>query len=163
MKGGMVVQVRINPKDCLGILDCAITAGIEVGNKSFASLTSAVLSSLIAMAREMKVIKEEEDGFQYANRMAPYQAGKATSARKQYAQTLLSNVKLGIQPPRLMRPSVSEVNMLSPTHPNIPMGAIDVRELTAELQGLMDKQDAGAELTPEEVNRYEYLNRVLFS
>jgi len=160
MKGGMIVQIRVNPKDCLGILDCIEAAEIDPAGKSFASLTSLVLSSLIQLARESKIIKGEEDGFQYANRMAPYGAGKSTSSRKKFTQVLLRNAQLGISPPKLAQPSVSEA-----TQPHLATKevTIDMKGLMAELQGLMDKQDSGAELTGEETNRYEYLNKVLFS
>lgn len=164
MKGGMVVQIRVSPKDCLGILDCAEAAQADLQDKSFASITSMVLSSLIQLARETHIIKEEEDGFQYANRMAPFGAGKSTRVKRKFTETLLANAQMGIAPPRLSAsPVIEQPPIRQEERQQMREVTIDVKGLTAELQTLMDKQDSDTPLTNEEENRYQYLNKVLFS
>ena len=107
MKGGMVVQIRISPKDCLGILDCAEVAGVDTAGKSFASIASITFSSLIALARQMNIITQDEDGFQYLNRMQQYGAGKATKQKRQYTDNLYQGAVLGKSPPQLtVQPNV---------------------------------------------------------
>lgn len=178
MKGGMVVQIRISPKDCLGILDCAEVAGVDTAGKSFASIASITFSSLIALARQTGIITSEEDGFQYLNRMQQYNAGKATKQKRQYTDNLYQSAVLGKSPPQLVASQTDAMRQLTSGHGNtvdnivpsidaVPevkeIEGVSVTILMQELQSLMDIQDGGSTLTKEQQNRYNHLNTVLFS
>ena len=79
MRPGKVATIRINPKDCMAVLDVCRSVGIELQGASFASLTSLALSSLLQTMRDHKIIPER-DGFEYGEMMAPFTGGN--NARK---------------------------------------------------------------------------------
>lgn len=165
MKGGMVVRIRLNPKDCLAILDIMETMGIDVRQRSFASCSSSAFSSLIALARKMKVIKEEEDGFQFLNRMAPFLNETNNKVKQAQSKILWERAQYGSEPPQLVQPSPakSDVVQASAETTLTEVDGVSVNELMQELQELMELQDSGAVLDSAQLSRYTYLNNVLFS
>ena len=82
-KAGEVVKVRVNPKDCLAVLDTMVAIGLNPSDHSFAGCVSITLSSLIAMARKAGALPQEEDGEKYWERMAPFRAGRSTQVKRE--------------------------------------------------------------------------------
>lgn len=77
---GEVVSIRINPKDCLGILDLMDATKVSVANKSFPQMVSTALAGFIQAARDNQVIPAEPDMFQYGPRMQRYTNRKSSDA-----------------------------------------------------------------------------------
>lgn len=87
MKAGMVVSIRVNPKDCQSVLDLMESVGIKIGGQSFSQLCALAFSSLLEGARLQGAIPEP-DAYQYLNRMGQYHKGKMTSRKHAIAQTV---------------------------------------------------------------------------
>lgn len=72
MKGGRVVRVRVNPPDCMAVLDvCAVLGITSQARFSFDQLVSIALKSLLEAARGHGTIPKRE-GFEYIKMMEPY-------------------------------------------------------------------------------------------
>lgn len=100
-RGGMTANIRVSPKDCLATLDLMEKMGLNPHTHSFAGCVSLCYSSLIALARRQGVIKEEEDGFQYMNRMEPFRGQKSTKVKREHTNALYEGARQGGTPPVL--------------------------------------------------------------
>lgn len=173
MKAGMVTQIRINPKDCLAILDLMVACGIDpYDGRSFAQCTSLALSSLIGVARRAKIIPEDDDGFQYANRMEPFIQGKNDKRKYRYDSMLYQRAAGDISAPDLA-PRPQHPGQAIPAHlkgftesgetdsaaQKMPMDEGTRELLSEEMQALYDK----GTLTTEEQARLTELNNLLYS
>lgn len=178
MKGGMVVRIRLPPKDCLGVLDLLDSAGIPTEGKSFNQCASLALGSLIALARQQGIIPRDEPGFAYLDRMLPFQAvtsGRSTKAKQQVAESLYRRaLATSGEPPQALatilgpddRPDegvgLDQLSSAKVERPKTPEDREALTKLMQELQELMERQDRGESLTPEELRRYAVLNKALF-
>lgn len=184
-KAGMVVQIRVNPKDCLAILDIMHACNIDpYDGRSFAQCVSIALSSMIGMTRRASIIAEEEDGFQFLNRMGPFLNSKNDKRKHRYDDALYKRAEHGLTAPDLSyRPA--EPGPYLPEHikkeqavaqpvgwtehgpttsaaQQLPLDEETKLMLAEELGTLYTKENSGETLTPEEQERYHYLNRVLY-
>lgn len=97
-KGGEVVRIRVNPKDCLGILDAMEAIGMDPLGHSFSSCVAITLNSLIAMARKAGALPQEEDGEKYWERMAPFRAGQSTQVKRERTNAFYNRGMQGYSP-----------------------------------------------------------------
>lgn len=81
LKAGEVVRIRVNPKDCLSVLDVLEAANINTRAMSFSQCVSLALGSLLETARHSKLI-DEPDGFDFLNRMRPFKTAVSASHKK---------------------------------------------------------------------------------
>lgn len=179
MKAGMVTQIRVNPKDCLAILDLMVACGIDpYDGRSFAQCTSLALSSLVGVARKAGIIPLDEDGFQYANRMAPFLNSRNDKRKYRYDEMLYKRASADISAPD-MAPNIHHPGQAIPDHIRQATAGQGYTEhgatsseaqpllmdegtrelLSEEMQALYDK---GA-LTTEEQARLTELNNLLYS
>lgn len=182
-RAGMVVQLRINPKDCLGILDIVNACNIDpYDGRSFAQCVSIALSAMVGMSRRAGIIVEEEDGFQFMNRLGPFLDSKNDKRKYRYDDALYKRAEKGLEPPDLAHRTENP-------GPYLPEHLRNVRQvqgwtekgpvtsaalspqldeetkllLAEELKTLYEKENSGEKLTPEEKDRFDYLNKTLFS
>ena len=85
MKPGFVVSIRLNPLDCLRVL--ALIQDNVRSTMSFAQCVSLTLSSMLQDMEESGRIPTQ-DGFDYAEKMAPYK--RMNGVRKKRVMTLPS-------------------------------------------------------------------------
>jgi len=64
IRPGRVAMIRINPKDCMAIVDTVKNAGLHIPGMSFAQATSIALGCAMETFRKHNVIPER-DGFEY--------------------------------------------------------------------------------------------------
>lgn len=69
---GKSISLRVNPRDCLSVLDIAEAVGIPTTSASFSALVSLAFSSLIETARKNGIIPDR-DGFEYSEMMTPFE------------------------------------------------------------------------------------------
>ncbi len=89
MRSGFVVNLRVNPRDCQGILDVMAAANINTQDMSFSMQVSLALSSLLESARITNLIPEPDE-FQYLNRMQPYIGRMRNGMKKKTADVVNS-------------------------------------------------------------------------
>ena len=80
-RAGLVARVRVNPRDCLSILDVVQSSGIDIQGMSFSAITSLTISCMLESLRKQQVIPRNV-GFDYMERMSPYIEGKSTSDKR---------------------------------------------------------------------------------
>ena len=67
-----VVTIRVNPIDCISVLDVLEKQGTALTNLSFAQAVKIVLASSLETFRQMNYIPVP-DGFSFLQRMAPFE------------------------------------------------------------------------------------------
>lgn len=65
---GIVVRIRVSPRDCMTVADLAASSQLMVQGMSFSSAVSTVFSALCQAAREMGAAPER-DGFEFTEMM----------------------------------------------------------------------------------------------
>lgn len=148
MKGGMVVRIRVSPKDCMSIIDAAQALGIQPTQYSMSALTSLVLSSLLEVQRKAGTVPTRS-GFEYLSMMEPYTNRKGVT-RQKMTDALYKGQLQG---------AVSGLSQPAPIMATIAEGKT-TEELMAEFQELHERWET---LTAVEVSRYNDLNVLLFS
>lgn len=98
----MVATIRVNPKDCMAVLDVMEAVGITIEGMSFPAMVSLTLSSLLQTARDNGQIPTR-DGFEFSQMMAPYIGQRRTKKKLQIADAMH---KLGssVSAPKLSAP-----------------------------------------------------------
>lgn len=88
MKAGKVVSLRVNPKNCLTVLDVCRELGVNPSaGYSFGQLVSIALSSLLETVRQQAIVPERT-GFEYSEMMKPFEE----PSKRAFAQKIkLSN------------------------------------------------------------------------
>lgn len=168
MKNGMVCSLRINTKDCLAILDLMHIVGIDpYDGRSFASCTSMALSSLIDVARKSRIIKMEEDGFQYLNKMKPFIDKGMNKKKNKMAEALYSRAAQGIRAPSLTKVTSIDTPTIASgwTEPSkaatMPLDEDTKGMLFEELNALNEMKNKKEELTTVQEERYDLLMQQL--
>lgn len=73
MKPGKVISLRINPKNCLTVLDVCTAIGVtQTVGYSFGQLVSIALSSLLETVRQQNLVPTRS-GFEYSEMMKPFE------------------------------------------------------------------------------------------
>lgn len=168
MKTGMVTQIRVNTKDCLAILDLMEIIGVNpYDGRSFAQCTSMALASMIATMRKSGVLQEEEDGFQYMNRMAVFQEQKNTKKKHNAMQAIYGRIQHGMEAPTLTPGYIEKENQYKGgvRSEGIDSLSADLTEedkdrLFQEYQGLNEKMN-NPDVDPEDKMRYRELGKML--
>lgn len=148
MKGGMVVRLRVSPKDCMSIIDAAQTLGIRYEQYSMAALTSLVLSSLLEVQRRAGTVPTRS-GFEYLSMMEPYTNRKGVTRQKMTDALYKGQIQGAIGGLAQPTPIAEEVANGKTTE-----------ELMEEFKELHERWET---LTADEVRRYNDLNALLFS
>lgn len=105
MRAGQVVRIRVNPKDCVSVLDVLELAGVNTRGMSYSSLVSLALSSMLQGLRDMETIPDR-DGFEYLDKMSPFlktsQKSKAQFADAIYRKGMNGQVTRGVGKPAII-------------------------------------------------------------
>ena len=150
MKGGMVVRIRVAPKDCMSIVDAAQTLGIQPTQYSMSALTSLVLSSLLEVQRKAGTVPIRS-GFEYLSMMEPYTNRKGATRQKMtdaLYKGQLQGAASGLSQP--VAAAVATATTEGKT----------TEELMEEFKELHERWET---LTAVETTRYNDLNALLFS
>lgn len=102
MRPGMVATIRVNPKDCMAVLDVMEAVGITIEGMSFPAMVSLTLSSLLQTARDNGQIPTR-DGFEFSQMMAPYIGQRRTKKKLEIAKTM-HELGSSVHAPKLSKP-----------------------------------------------------------
>jgi hypothetical protein len=167
LRPGMVATIRVNPKDCMAVLDVVKAAGLSTDGMSFAAMTSLAFSSLLQTMRDQEVIPDR-DGFEYLDMMQPYLGSKNNKKKVAITKTLQnagSKVRVhGLSKPKVEKAPIQE----PPTLGEDKALSIEERLARSELTELCRKRDMaeeGAEgilWSAADQSRYDELLRVVY-
>jgi hypothetical protein len=76
MRAGQVVRIRVNPKDCMSVLDVMEVTGMQTQGMSFSAIVSLALSSAMEGLRQQGVIPTRT-GFEFSDMMSVYLRGSS--------------------------------------------------------------------------------------
>ena len=116
---GMVVTIRLNPRDCLSILDLAEKMGYRNPALSFAQLTSTGLGVLLETARQGGMLPEPDE-FQYLNRTAGYTSSRGKAKARMANDLLRAGAELRSP---VMRPPAEEAQPAQTPNPPMTLAA----------------------------------------
>jgi hypothetical protein len=74
LKAGVVTSLRINPKDCMSVVDVLDKTGLLRPGMSFSAMAALTLSVLLETMRERGDIPTR-DGFEFSEMVGPYLNG----------------------------------------------------------------------------------------
>lgn len=137
LSAGTVVRIRVNPEDCLSILDLVEKLPIPFKeNMSFAQCVSLGLSSLLETARQQGLLPEV-DGFQYLERMSRF-GSKYNGVHKKKLEFTKTVGQLGsnFKSPTV-QPPAAEVSTYQP-----PVVQLSEAQIT-RINELNEKMDSG--------------------
>ena len=147
MRAGRVCQIRVNPKDCMTIVDIVEDAHMLVQGMSFSRAVSIALSCALEVLRHNKLVPER-DGFEYTKIMSPFPDDRKGNTAFNYA--LSKNVDIQSEnwkpPVQQLQPHVEQEQDL--TKHNNP----EVRRLYREGMEMLAKR----EIDPENFNQAHY-------
>ncbi len=87
MRPGKVVNIRLNPRDCLSVLDVAELTGTPTAHASYSMLVSLALAALLETARQQKIIPDRT-GYEYSDMMQRFEGGGNRKRQLQFADTI---------------------------------------------------------------------------
>lgn len=95
---GKVARIRLNPTDCMGVIDVVAHIGLDPKVYSFDQVTRLALSSLLEAVRQHNIIPTR-DGFEYGDMMRPFETRSVVSqARKMEITTFVNRSAVQIAP-----------------------------------------------------------------
>lgn len=141
LRPGNVVTIRINPTDCMSVVDVVKQAGVLTPGMSFASMVSLSLSSVMQTLRDQGIIPER-DGFEYLEIVGPYISKQ--DARKIEISKTLASAGSRIKVSGLSQPK----HEAGPTHHEEPQAPAEIKPVSTEqrlagrrLTELLQKRD----------------------
>lgn len=153
MRAGFVARIRVNPRDCLSILDVVAKGGIDTSGMSFSAISSLAVSCMLESLRKGNVIPDN-DGFDFAERMAPFAGGRSTYEKRVLTEALHVAGAVGLVLPEI-NPQQREAVSRPSTQPSMLAAP-----LAAELWGEYNElNDSFATHTPEQRARYKELEK----
>lgn len=150
MRAGKVVNVRINPKDCMGVIDVVKKAGVYVPGMSFSQMVSLALSGMMQTLRDNEIIPDRE-GWEYLEMMGPYltkQNGRKLEVTKVINSIGSALHVRGLSPPAQAVGAPAQVE--SYTYHNPVVLSDEQVELIEKLNKKMETEP----LTPQEQAEY---------
>ena len=98
MRAGKVVSMRVNPADCMSVIDVLEDAGFNLSQLGFSNAVSIVLSMLLEDRRSKGLIQRRL-GFEYMNMMGKLNQSKGnTKIKTAISDGLYNNAQAGIYP-----------------------------------------------------------------
>lgn len=150
MRPGLVVTIRVNPKDCQSVLAMMKVSGLDTSKETFSSMVSTVFSGLLQATRTNKTI-EEPDATRYWNQMGRYHKSEKGKSRSAIANTIREQIKVAVR-------DVEEDD-------DTPAEAIDPKVKLAgiRMQQLMDKEEQTPELyTVDDKIEFKELYKIVY-
>lgn len=159
MRPGMVVSIRVNPKDCQSVLDLMEKIGYKTYGNSFSHLVSMTLASLLETARQQGGLPEP-DPFQYLNRVGPFVGGKR-SGRKLSVAKAVNELGANFQAPTMPVGQPSPVSQPSAAPGDAPTA--EQREAVRRMQELEFKRENAPDTwSSRDEEEYKECERVAF-
>lgn len=149
LAAGHVAQVRINPKDCMSVIDVVKTAGVWTEGMSFAQMVSLALSSAMETFRQSKFIPER-DGFEYLEMMERYMGESKSTKKKQQITQVINAAGATIHARGLARPTEEAIEDVTP-EPSVSVDGGQTgysREDTQRFTELLQKKEMAEDKIP---------------
>jgi hypothetical protein len=141
LRPGIVSSIRVNPKDCMSVIDVMDKAGVNIQGMSFSGMVSLALSSLLENCRQQELIPTR-DGFEFTEMVGPYL--NQSHAKKVHVTNTIGSLGSRIQAPAIENPKMQIKELVSAKD---PISAAEVREAGVRMTELLKKKDMAGEGT----------------
>lgn len=139
MRAGLVVNIRVNPRDCQTVLDVLDSIGYKRTGNSFAQLVSLTLSSLLETQR-MAGNVPEPDPFEYLNKLGEY-IGQQRSSKKLQVAKVIHNGGAAVRAPAIQTKPVAKTTEAEANEYIPPAVTTEQREAGRRLAELDAKKE----------------------
>lgn len=153
MKAGKVVQIRLNPKDCMAVSDLLELAGVNTKGMSFSRAVALAFSGVCEGFREQGIIPER-DGFEYSQMMRQWQ-GKSHKEKIRVTESV-SRLGSGWKPPAITGTPYSG------EPPNFEMTPEQKRAGVRMEELLFKKEHDPANFSADEQAEYDKLEKIIY-
>jgi hypothetical protein len=154
MKPGQIARVRVNPTDCMAVVDVIKTAGVYVPGMSFSSAVSLALSSLLQTMKDHGIIPDRT-GFEYGEIMSAFAQGR--NGRKLEINKAIQELGSSIKVSGLSKPVEASAE-IAPSTPTA-----DVMEAGRQMTKLLQKRDDPThEWSPQDEQEFQRLYTVVY-
>lgn len=156
MRPGEVVQIRVNPTDCMAVVDLIDATGTYQAGMSFSSAVSAALASAFQTLRDGGLLPERA-GFEYNEMMQKFP--KMRNARKLAIANSLHSSSDIVRPALQLATVAPEPVEATPN----PLSAtIDMQVKRDRLQVLYERKELGVVLSVEELEEFNSLMKLIY-
>lgn len=163
LKSGHVISLRVNPTDCMSVVDVVRKAGVYTPGMSFSMMVSLALSSVLQTLRDCEVIPER-DGYEFNELMGPH-LGKQNKRKYEVTQTIKSigsdlHVR-GLSKPRQEIPQESRGEYIEP---ELTAEQRRIWSRLGELQAKMDlaeQEGSGVVFSAGDMQEFNHLNTLV--
>lgn len=165
MRAGVVATLRVNPKDCMSVIDVLARAGVNTKDMSFPAMVSLALSAMMQGLREQQVIPDRS-GFEYLDMMQPYLNGRNAKKLEITKSIHDAGSRLNISVPTEQR----EASPSTPVQVMTDAAAMtpEMKEVKLEFRDLNGKREAfedqvkGISWTSADEDRWQQLYPMFF-
>lgn len=158
LKAGVVTSLRINPKDCMSIMDVLENTGLLRPGMSFSAMAALTLSVLLETMRERQDIPTRS-GFEFSEMVGPYLNGN--QAKKVAITRAVEQMGSDFSAPVLPQRSAIKTTTTTPAV-FTPPDADAAERLTYFIQK-KDMADAGAvEWTQHDQQQYDHFYQLVY-
>lgn len=156
MRPGKVVTIRINPKDCMGILDVLELSNQRIPGASFPVMASLTLSSLLETMRQNGIIPTR-DGFEFDGMMREFIEPKRTKTKLEIADAIHSaGSDMRIRPVHMEIAKVTPPGVIELKEQEVTGDLLRARTRLSELLSKQDLADSGAGVVWSEGDQQEF-------
>lgn len=143
LRPGIVSSIRVNPKDCMSVIDVMEKAGVNIQGMSFSGMVSLALSSLLENCRTQNLIPTR-DGFEFTEMVGPYLS--QSHAKKVHVTKAIGNIGSEIKAPVIEQPK-AQIKEFVQQKPVDPLTAAEQHAARVRLTELCRKKDMAGEGT----------------
>ena len=160
MRPGKVVTIRINPKDCMSILDVLGVTNQMIKGASFPALASLALSALLETVRKNGAIPTR-DGFEYNDMMAPYIGTRRDGVKLAVADTIHragSEMRIASVP---QEPTEALADATTEVTPEVMRARRRLAELM-DKKDLADERSSGVIWMDSDEQEYQQMYKIVY-
>lgn len=148
LKAGRVVQIRLNPKDCMAVVDIITQAKMFVPGMSFSHATSIAFACMSETFRKNNIVPTRE-GYEYSDLMEPFPDTTKGRGAMQFAlkQRLTPISESYVYPTEGLEVGPTEEELRGPdpeTHPDVNVRRLYHRLKELDLKRSVDPKNFDA-------------------
>lgn len=141
LKAGVVISQRINPTDCMSVVDVLGKTGILMEGMSFSAMCSLALSSLLETMRQQGHIPRRT-GFEFTDLVGPYLSGK--NAKRIHTAKAIEAIGSDFSAPALPTKEAGRSHNYQPIQslqPAVQPEGLEYKQAARRLTELLQKKD----------------------
>jgi len=139
LKPGLVISMRVNPADCMSVVDVLAKTGLLMEGMSFSGMCSLAFSSLLETVRQQEHIPRRS-GFEFTEMVGPFLHGK--HAKKVHTAKIIQEMGSDFSAPALptQEATGSALRAATASMSDVPQD-LEHKQAARRLTELLQKRD----------------------